>query len=208
MDHYDRVVVLPDAFDWADELMRELAEPHAWEAVAGYLDVECAERLVSADYYDNRQGDQLFVRDLPAVWMRRLRELIERTTGYAGPLMQPRVIIYREGQEFREHTDFPHLRDGHVRTHTLCAYLTEPEGGGELDFNHGVTIRPKPGLAVVFDPTFVHRSTPVQGAQAKVLIVTWFVAEDEPVDGEVAVIHADQQAGDGGERCKTTLSRD
>lgn len=187
-----KLEVFPNCFDWSEELVAELQQEHDWELVAGFLDVDCTKRLVSEGYYENRQGRQLFVRDLPPVWMAKLHELIEQTTGYTGCLMAPRIIEYKEGEEFKEHCDHAVLRDGNIRTQSFCVYLTEPEAGGELYFNYGIVVRPRAGMVATFNPRLIHASLPVEGSVPKIMIVTWFVEEDD-FEGETVFINAGEE---------------
>ncbi len=179
MTPHNKITIYPSAFAWSPELLSALDENKGrWENVAGFLDVDCERRLVSDDYYQHRQGKQLFLKDLAPAWLARLRELVEETTGYVGQLMQPRIVKYEKGDQFVLHRDWPQLSGNMVRTRSFCAYLTDTEGG-ELYFKTGVRVCPRAGLVVVFEPNFEHASLIVAGDTPKVVIVTWFVEPDE-----------------------------
>ena len=192
MSPYNKITVLPGAFAWSRDLLRELAASETlWEDVAGFLDVDCETRLVSDDYYEHRQGKQLFLKDLAPAWLSRLRDLIEETTGYTGQLMQPRVVKYEKGDQFLLHRDWPHLNGNMVRTRSFCAYLTDTDGG-ELHFKTGVRVRPRAGLVVVFEPNFEHSSLIVHGETPKIVIVTWFVEPDEWQGDSITLVAANE----------------
>lgn len=61
------------------------------------------------------------------------------------------VLRYRPGQQFRLHADvLPQVRNQRVAT--VLVYLNDGFGGGETTFpDHGLTIRPKAGDAIIFD---------------------------------------------------------
>jgi prolyl 4-hydroxylase len=61
------------------------------------------------------------------------------------------ILRYRPGQQFRLHSDIlPHVRNQRVAT--VLVYLNDGFGGGETTFpDHGLTIRPKAGDAIIFD---------------------------------------------------------
>lgn len=61
------------------------------------------------------------------------------------------ILRYRPGQQFRLHSDIlPHVRNQRIAT--VLVYLNDGFGGGETTFpDHGLTIRPKVGDAIIFD---------------------------------------------------------
>jgi prolyl 4-hydroxylase len=98
---------------------------------------------------------------------------------------------YDVGDEFKAHTDYfeayelercstPALGQ---RSWTFMIYLNEPEGGGETAFvNLGLSIRPRTGLAVIWNnllpdgrPNYdtLHHGMPVK-AGYKAIITKWF----------------------------------
>jgi prolyl 4-hydroxylase len=63
------------------------------------------------------------------------------------------VLRYQPGQQFRLHSDtLPHTRNQRIRT--VLIYLNVGYEGGETTFpDHGLTIAPKLGDAIIFDNT-------------------------------------------------------
>src|SRR6185503_18913993 len=110
-------------------------------------------------YFRRSQTCDLSFIDVPAV--RRLDSRIVSAMQIDAALAEPTQGQYYEvGDEFKPHTDYfeayelekfstPTLGQ---RTWTFMMYLNEPEGGGATDFpSLGVSIRPKTGLAVIWN---------------------------------------------------------
>ncbi len=99
--------------------------------------------------------------------------------------------LYQVGDEFKAHTDYFEeyelerfsTQAWGQRTWTFMVYLNEPAGGGETAFpNIGLAVRPKTGLAVIWNslrpdgspnPYSLHHGTPVR-AGWKAIITKWF----------------------------------
>ncbi len=110
----------------------------------------------------------------------------------ATPLLnaEPLIVLrYLPGQEYRPHRDYlppaaiqRDAPEAGNRARTLCVYLNEVQAGGETDFPlAGVTVRPSPGSAVVFDsldgeglpdPSSLHAGLPVAQGE-KWLATLW-----------------------------------
>jgi prolyl 4-hydroxylase len=99
---------------------------------------------------------------------------------------------YKIGEEFKAHTDYfesdqfrVYAADRGQRTYTFFIYLNDVEEGGETEFlNLGIKIRPKQGLAVIWNnlnsegvPNLntIHRAHPVLRGY-KCVITKWFRA--------------------------------
>lgn len=91
------------------------------------------------------------------------------------------VLRYREGQEYKPHTDaIPGLENQRVMT--MLVYLNEDFEGGETDFPElGITIRPRRGEGLLFrnvddegrpDPSLLHAGVPVRTG-VKLLASRW-----------------------------------
>lgn len=104
---------------------------------------------------------------------------------------------YDVGDEFKAHTDYFEEYElarfstpaWGQRTWTFMIYLNEPEAGGETAFpNVGVVVRPKTGLAVIWNslrpdgapnPDSLHHGMPVK-AGWKAIVTKWFRRPPEP----------------------------
>lgn len=100
---------------------------------------------------------------------------------------------YDVGDEFKAHTDYFERYELErfstpawgQRTWTFMIYLNEPASGGETTFpNVGLAVRPKSGLAVIWNslrpdgspnPDSIHHGMPVR-AGSKAIITKWFRA--------------------------------
>jgi prolyl 4-hydroxylase len=87
------------------------------------------------------------------------------------------VLKYQTGQEYKAHFD------GSTSTHRSLSpilYLNDDYTGGEIEFvHHGVTIKPSPGMLVLFPANYAysHIAHPVKTG-TKYAIVTWL--HDQP----------------------------
>jgi prolyl 4-hydroxylase len=175
----------------------------------GFLDEQECQRIISlmkgslrpstitvADepdkYFRRSKTCDLSLIDDPAV--SRLDSRICRAMQISPALAEPtQGQHYDVADEFKPHTDyfeayelekFSTLTQGQ-RTWTFMMYLNEPDGGGATDFpSVGVSIRPKTGLAVIWNnmtaegqpnPYTLHHGTPVKSGY-KAIITKWFRA--------------------------------
>jgi prolyl 4-hydroxylase len=141
-------------------------------------------------YFRRSKTCDLGLIDDPAV--RRLDRRICAAMQISPALAEPSQGQYYDvDDEFKPHTDYfkpyeleefstPTLGQ---RSWTFMMYLNEPEGGGETAFpSLGVSIRPKTGLAVIWNnltpegepnPYTLHHGTPVTSGH-KAIITKWF----------------------------------
>lgn len=119
----------------------------------------------------------------------KISQLVEVPLNYAE---DTQVQHYRPGNEFKQHTDYftPHTSEWDTfggekgqRTWTVTVYLNSVAKGGHTDFLRlGVSIKPSPGLAVVWNnldefgtgnPDTLHQGSKVIQGE-KYIITKWF----------------------------------
>lgn len=82
----------------------------------------------------------------------------------------PKFTRYQQGERYERHTDAPWM--GSTRTDLACTlFLSDEYSGGDLEAE-GVTVKGKPGEAIVYECGNVHRVTPVTEGE-RVCVITW-----------------------------------
>jgi hypothetical protein len=93
------------------------------------------------------------------------------------------VLRYQTGEEYKAHYDGG---SGGARSISPILYLNDEYEGGEIEFvNFGITIKPEPGMLILFPSTYPykHIAHPVKSG-TKYAIVTWL--HDRPYDPLIA----------------------
>ena len=119
---------------------------------------------------------QLLCRSVEGAFVTAYRQIVNShaavvvSSGYA-------LLRYQEGGFFKEHVDA--MRDHPVLGHrrlSVISFCNDDFDGGELVFpRQGITIKPEPGMMVIFPSTFTHphESTEITRG-TKYSIVSWF----------------------------------
>lgn len=141
-----------------------------WNNEAESVYAEDGTCLYNADYWNDRQcSNDILLRLNPAVhslvdkYIYKMKETIESIFGVEVSVRPPVIMKWRPGIEQQPHAD-KQLNDGRPNAfvdydiNTLF-YYNDDFTGGELYYpQHNITVRPKPGLAVIHpgDVNYLH----------------------------------------------------
>jgi len=88
-------------------------------------------------------------------------------------LREVQLVRYRPGGRYVDHRDSP-SPGATSRALSIVCYLNDDLTGGATVFSeHGRTVRPQSGLAIVFAPDLLHRADPVTSG-TKYAITAWY----------------------------------
>jgi len=141
-----------------------------WNNEAESVYAEDGTCLYNADYWNDRQcSSDILLRLNPAVhalvdkYIYKMKETIESIFGVEVSVRPPVIMKWRPGIEQQPHAD-KQLNDGRPNAfvdydiNTLFYYNDEFTGGELYYPQHNITVRPKPGLAVIHpgDVNYLH----------------------------------------------------
>jgi predicted 2-oxoglutarate/Fe(II)-dependent dioxygenase YbiX len=150
-----------------------------WNNTAESVYAEDGTCLYNADYWNDRQCSADIMKELnPAVYdivdkyIYKMKYVIEDIFKVSVSVRPPVIMKWRVGIEQKPHAD-KQLNDGRPNAfidydiNSLFYYNDDFEGGDLYYPQHGITVRPKPGLAVIHpgDVNYLHGVTMITAGE-------------------------------------------
>jgi hypothetical protein len=176
-DSSDNIIVIENFVDAEDlRIIQDFCPTiDEWNNEKESVYAEDGTCLYNADYWNDRQcSSEILQRLSPQVWeivdkyIDKMKVEIEKRFRCKVSKRPPVIMKWRPGTEQRPHAD-KQLNDGSPNAfpdydiNSLFYYNDDFEGGNLYYPQHGITVRPKPGLAVIHpgDVNYLHGVTMV-----------------------------------------------